>query len=258
MLGFSAIGAAPIAAVRGALQMALPALAIASVTSLTLPLVLKSPLKINITPQSLVSTVLTAKYRPGLSPLVPLDVDGTIISQYAASPTIIQLVHSFNDWINPDADLDNFFNLIWNVDTAQGVGLDIWGRIVGVGRVLNVATGKFFGFTEATNVSADPFNQSPFWSGGVTTTNYPLTDPAYRLLIYAKALANITDGSVKSINQILLQLFPGRGNCYVVDNNDMTMIYHFSFTLSLIEVAIVQGSGVLPKPAGVSVSVVSL
>lgn len=186
-----------------------------------------------------------------------LDVDATIISQYSSAPTLVSLIHSFNDWIDPRVNIDAFYDLIWNVDTAQGVGLDIWGRIVGVGRVLNVAVGKYLGFEEATNVSADPFNQSPFWSGGPTTTNYPLSDAAFRLLIFAKAMANITDGSIPSINHILLTLFPGRGNCYVTDGRDMTMTYTFDFALEPFEVAIVQGSGVLPKPVGVFATVVT-
>jgi hypothetical protein len=185
-----------------------------------------------------------------------IDVDRTVVSQYSGSPTLVQLVHSFNDWIDPAADIDAFYDMIWNLDTAQGVGLDIWGRIVGVGRVLNVQTGKFLGFEEATSVSGDPFNQSPLYSGQPTTTNEALTDTAFRLLILAKAAANICDGSIPAINAILLTLFPARGNCYVTDGNDMTMTYTFHFPLTLSEVAIVQGSGVLPRPAGVSATVV--
>jgi hypothetical protein len=188
-----------------------------------------------------------------------LDVDATIISQYANSPALLSLIQSFSAWINPDVNITAFYRLIWDVDTAQGVGLDIWGRIVGVQRTLNVAPGKYFGFDEATNVSADPYDQSPFWSGGTTTSNFSLSDAAFRLLIFAKALLNITDGSIPSINQILLTLFPGRGNCYVTDGEDMTMSYTFSgFSppLQLFEVAIVQQANVLPKPVGVAATVI--
>lgn len=179
------------------------------------------------------------------------NVERTIISQYSASPTLTQLILNANTYLDPGQNIEQFYSLIWNVDTARGYGLDVWGRIVGVSRVLQVAVGKYFGFDEATTVSADPFNQSPFWSGGATTENYSLSDDAFRLLIYAKALANITDGSIPSINAILTTLFPGRGNCYVTDGNDMTMTYTFTFVLEPFEAAIVQGSGVLPKPVGV-------
>lgn len=185
-----------------------------------------------------------------------LDIGTTIISQYAASPTLRQLIFSLQDYFDQTANFDAFYNLIWNVDTAQGYGLDVWGRIVGVGRVLPVDFNKYFGFDEATTASADPFNQSPFWNGVPFTGNYALPDAGYRLLIMAKAAANITDCSSPAINRILLNLFPGRGNCYVTDGLDMTMTYTFAFPLNPVEVSIVENSGVLPRPAGVSATVV--
>lgn len=185
------------------------------------------------------------------------DIDRTIISQYAASPVITRLVETFDEWIDPAADFNQFFQMVWWLDTAQGYGLDVWGRIVGVGRVVNVASGIYFGFAEAADVANEsPFNSGgPFFGGGTTTSNFALTDDGFRVLIIAKALSNITNGSIPAINQILLTLFPNRGNCYVIDNADMTMIYHFDFILSAVEAAIVENSGVLPKPVGVSVTV---
>lgn len=182
----------------------------------------------------------------------------TIISEYANSPEILALIDSFNDCIDPSANIDAFFDLVWNVDTAQGYGLDVWGRIVGVGRVLQVAATRFLGFEEAGTVSGDPFNQSPFYSGDVLTSNVTLTDSAFRVLIYAKALSNITDGSVPSVNKILLLLFPGRGDCWVTDEQNMTLTYTFDFTLTPVEAAIVAQTGILPKSTGVAASVVQI
>lgn len=186
----------------------------------------------------------------------------TIISQYANSPTLVQLIVNLNQYIDPNANLDQFYDLIWNVDTAIGYGLDVWGRIVGVGRVLQVASGIYFGFAEAGDATSEsPFNSGgPFYSGGATTGNFALSDDAFRLLIFAKALSNITNGSIPAINQILLNLFPNRGNAWVTDGQNMTMTYtfHFSPILSPVEFAIVSQSGVLPKPVGVSATVVQV
>jgi hypothetical protein len=128
------------------------------------------------------------------------------------------------------------------------------GRVVGVSRVIPVAVGEYFGFEESGNPGDDSFGMAPFYSGQALTENYALSDTAFRTLILAKAYANICDGSIASINQLLLQLFPARGVCYVEDGADMTMIYTFNFTLSSVEQAIVVNSGVLPRPSGVSVS----
>lgn len=197
----------------------------------------------------------------GISPIggsgSTFDFWSTLISQYSNSPILTRLISNFFEYIDQNANLGSFYDLIWNVDTAQGYGLDIWGRIVGVTRTIFVPAGSFFGFEEATPTSK-PFNTAPFYAGPSSTNNYQLSDDSFRTLIFAKALANISDGSIPSINQILLNLFSGRGNCYVTDGEDMTMTYTFEFVLSAVEQAILQQSGVLPKPVGVSATIVQI
>jgi len=183
--------------------------------------------------------------------------EDTIISQYATAPALTQLLRGWNENLDPTPLLDSFYNLVWNVNTAEGWGLDVWGRIVGVGRVLQLASTRFFGFQEADSVVITGFNVAPFYSGQSVTTNYTLSDAAYRVLVLAKALANICDGSIQGTNAVLMALFPGRGNAYVIDHRDMTMTYFFDFELAPIEYAIIFQSGVLPRPAGVATSVAS-
>src|SRR6266446_8680457 len=134
------------------------------------------------------------------------DFDKTIISQYSNSSILTQLITNLNTYIDPSADLEAFYTLIWNVDTAVGYGLDVWGRIVGINRVLQIASGSYFGWYEAQDRTG--FNQSPFYNGQITTAAFSLTDEAFRRLIFAKAAANITDCSIPAINQILMNLFP--------------------------------------------------
>lgn len=187
----------------------------------------------------------------------PFDFWRTIISQYSNSPILTTLISNFFDYIDQTINFDNFFDNIWNLDTAQGFGLDVWGRILGVSRILEIpSSDMFLGFEEAGDPNFVGFNQAPFYSGVGSTSNFALSDTAYRFLLFAKAFANISDGSIASINQILLSLFPRRGNCYVVDGLDMTMEYVFEFQLSAVELAIVLNSGVLPRPVGVSATVV--
>lgn len=197
------------------------------------------------------------KFIIGVSPIgsIPFfDYWQTVISQYANSPVLIQLIDNFFQYIDQTANIDAFFDLVFNVDTAQGYGLDVWGRIVGVTRTLQVSTVTYFGFSEQ-GITVAGFNQAPFYSGSTLTNNFQLTDDAFRVLIFAKALSNISNGSIPSINQILLNLFPNRGNCYVTDNQDMTLTYTFNFILTAVEIAILTESGVLPKPVGVAASI---
>jgi hypothetical protein len=197
----------------------------------------------------------------GVSPIgtiIPFDYWDTIISQYANSPILTQLIANMDEYLDLTANLDEFYDMIFNVASAQGYGLDVWGKIVDVSRTLDVqGNSEFLGFHEA-GIGANPLNTEPFFSGQQITNNFILSDSAYRVLIFAKALANICDGSIPAINQILLRLFPNRGNCFVTDGLNMSMTYTFKFTLTQVELAIVAQSGALPKPTGVSVTVVSI
>jgi hypothetical protein len=198
-------------------------------------------------------------FQIGVSPiglLPPFDYRKTIISQYANSDVLTQLIANFNGYIDQTGNFQSFYDLVWNVDTAQGWGLDVWGRIVGVTRTLQVSgSQQYFGYEEA-GLNANPFNQQPFYTGDKLNSNFQLSDDAFRILIFAKALSNISDGSIPAINQILLNLFPNRGNCYVTDGLDMSMTYTFNFFLTPVEQAIIEQSGVLPRPAGVKATVV--
>lgn len=180
-----------------------------------------------------------------------IDVEQTIISQYANSPTIVQLVRNMNEYIDPRTDFDTFYDFVWNVDTAQGFGLDIWGRIVNISRNLLIPIDpQYFGFSQG--VGTFPFDEAPFYDGTPPATQtYALSDDAYRQLILVKALANISSTNAPSLNQLLQNLFVNRGRCYVNDLGGMQLRYTFEFELTPYEFAILTQSGALPRPAGV-------
>ena len=182
-----------------------------------------------------------------------IDFEKTIISQYGNSPTILQLVQNMNAYLDPRADFDAFFDYVWNVDTAQGFGLDIWGRIVNIRRELQIPNAPvYFGFKDALPGSY-PFDEAPFYDGTPPATQtYKLADDAYRKLILTKALANIASSNAPSLNQLLQNMFADRGRCYVNDMGGMQFRYSFEFDLTSQEYAIVTQSGVLPRPAGVN------
>jgi hypothetical protein len=176
----------------------------------------------------------------------------TIPSQYASSPVIIALLESFDACVDPQYNLEQFYQLCWNVDTAVGYGLDVWGRRVGINRNITIPSEHWLGFSGPTGESGDSFNAGIFYSGQKATLNYTMADEAYRRVILAKAASNISDGSISSINFILMEvLFPQRGNAYVRDNLNMTITYVFTFTLEPFEVALVTGNLLLPRGGGV-------
>ena len=180
-----------------------------------------------------------------------IDFKSTEISQYANSPIILALIEKFNDAIDPSNLLDNFYNNVWNLETAGSYGLDLWGKRVGISRVVylpNITT-EYVGFDEAHSWLSWGFAQ--WWGGDQTGTSqkYILSDTEYRILIKAKAAANISDCSIKSINYIIQSLFGS--NSYVVDNGDMTMTLVFITPLNLTQLSILLQSDVIPRPMGV-------
>jgi hypothetical protein len=184
---------------------------------------------------------------------MPFDVRQTVISQYANSPILTALLDSLAQAFDVSALFDAWYRDVWNIDTAVGWGLDVWGRIVGVRRVLKIpSTDTFLRFEETGD--PDSLGNAPFETGGSSSSNYALSDDAYRKLILAKAALNITDASIPSINRILTALFPTYGNCYVRDDGGMALTYVFGATLTPVDFAIVTQSGVLPKPLGVTAS----
>ncbi len=179
----------------------------------------------------------------------------TVISQYANSPTLLQLIDSMNGYIDPRTDMQSFYDYIWSVDTAEGFGLDVWGKIVGVGRSLRVVADlEAFGFSEG--IVYQPFDQAPFFSA-TDITVVDLVDTDYRKLILIKALANISAMNAKTLNLLLRQLFDDR-RCYVIDLGNMRMRYVFEFALTPIEYALLTQSGVMPRPAGVELTILQL
>jgi hypothetical protein len=196
----------------------------------------------------------------GISPvgdIPPFDPWVTIIAQYANSPVITAMILAFNAAMDQTENIDSLYDLIRNVDTAVGYGLDVWGRIVGVSRALSLpGSVSYLGFEEADS-GWTGFGQGPLYSGpgGSGFVNYLLSDSDFRTLIYAKAAGNISSGAIPAVNQILLNLFPGRGKCYVQDNLNMSLTYVFEFALTVVEAAILGQSGVLPSACGVAVSI---
>lgn len=188
--------------------------------------------------------------RSGSASTPLIDLATTVLSQYANSPVLLALVDYFAEWLEPTGRFDQFFQYIWDISTAKGFGLDVWGRILGVSRVLEVPEGVYLGFEQ--DAEAKPFGFGILYSGGRSTDSVALTDTAYRLLLMAKAALNITDGSIPATNRILLALFD---DGYVRDNLDMTITYVFSRALTALETAIIYQSGAIPKPVGVSFTV---
>lgn len=181
------------------------------------------------------------------------NIQQTIIGQYANSQSICTIIEARNQSVDPSALIDLWYDNVWNVQTAIGYGLDVWGRIVGVERAITISNSVFLGWAEAHDLDQDSFNNGIWYSGENSTNNIIVTDVFYRQMIMAKAAANIWDGSITGLNEILVNLFSQYGDAWVADNGNMSMTYCFGFSPDLFISSVIENAGILPDPSGVYV-----
>jgi len=142
----------------------------------------------------------------------------TIYTQYNRNVSnIATLVNYYHESLDLTADFDGFYDNFFNIDTATGYWLDVWGRIVGIDRYITVLSGQFFGFDEATD--ALPFNQGVFYNGNPAASTITLNDTDFRRVIKAKAMVNISSNSIPDINAILAFFYDGRGVAWATDGS---------------------------------------
>ena len=180
-----------------------------------------------------------------------MNIVDTLLSQYANSPIIVGLLEGLEECLNPSATIGAFYDDILNVLTAKGYGLDVWGRIVGIGRNVpsSIGSDRTFGFNKDSGFT--PFNDAPFSGSGSGFTSYALPDSLYRQLIMIKAYANILYATAPNINKFLFYIFKKRA--YYRLTGDMQAEYVFEFTPTAFERLIIFSLNILPIPCGISV-----
>lgn len=185
---------------------------------------------------------------------MPFEIEQTIQSQYAASPRINALAKAFYQAISPQSDIQLFYDKCFNLATAEGWGLDVWGRIVGIERKLKgvYVVDEYFGFaplTGVTNEQLNTFDNAPFFSPQTSNTFY-LQDSSYRLLIQVKAMANISTGTLPELNRILKILLPDK-NLMVLHVGTMKLRIVIQDELEPYQKELLTRGDLPPMPAGV-------
>ena len=139
------------------------------------------------------------------------DIAETVQSQYATSKRMRAVIDAFWQAINPKSDIDLLYRKLVNPRTAEGVGLDVWGRIVAIGRSYLAAedTNPYFGFDPPEGVKNDrlgTFNVTPFYKKIMGKIR--MADTMFRTYVFLKALINISNSSLAGLNQMVKLLFP--------------------------------------------------
>lgn len=197
------------------------------------------------------NTANTSKIDDEIAGPACLDYKKTVIAQYSNSPVMLSLLDAIDKEIKVCGFFDDFYRTVWNINTAEGVGLDIWGRIVGVNRKVRTFMGVYWGFYEESLLIARPYydiagdndklydinladdkQSEQYYSaigmfrdlqgkngdkqdgnGEDLMEDYQFDDNDFRKMILAKAYANISDYSISSINYLLMALLTDNQCC---------------------------------------------
>lgn len=183
------------------------------------------------------------------------DAGETLASQYSCSPRIRALLEGFAALVSPLADTALLYRCLLNPLSAQGPCLDVWGRITGQERNTSMVTATaipHLGFKD--DPLAQPFAAAPFYRGGAQRVRFELSDEAYRLYILARAMANISGGSMASLNAMLAALLPG-AQIELTRTGPMQLKLTVTGSLSAYEQNLLLSGSLPPVPAGVSLEV---
>lgn len=178
-----------------------------------------------------------------------------LIWQYRNKPKAIQTIRLLEQEITQGfIDLYQLQDVL-NIDTAIGVNLDLVGKHIGLGRVVNnYILRTFFGFRDAPN--AKGFSKRLLGGGQWYRKRDPLSDAVrlgdedYRFLLKSRILKNYQTGTLPNIIEACQFIF-GDG-CNVVDHYDMSVtIYIPKATLTDFKKFAVNHLDLLPRQAGV-------
>lgn len=174
------------------------------------------------------------------------ELDCSIIglSQYANSPKFETLRKELVDIFNQVSTIQSFYDYVFNLKTATGYGLDVWGGILDQDRY-------FTYYNSGTNQY-----EVVYLKGGQTVDGIIYSDEEienmYRLILFLKAMSYISNASIAKLNEMLQFYFEGRGLAYVYEYGTMKIRYVFRFYLSNLEKAIFE-SDLMPNPTGILV-----
>ena len=177
-----------------------------------------------------------------------------LILQYSdlpkASQTVQALIAKYEGLYNVMREFEPAFD----IDTAEGVQLDLLGKIVGLSRIVpDVIPKVYFGFGTP---NTDTFSKAPmFRTFDDTLTDTQLNDSDYRFFLKAKITKNVVSAKMiddnLSIQDAISFMF---GNAaYVSDNQDMTMTLYVDDTYPTRLLTYLSALDLIPRPQAVRI-----
>ncbi len=181
------------------------------------------------------------------------DYVNLLTGEHRDKPKLVAVVEALTagpvDLINAEYAFTSDFDL----DSAVGVQLDQVGLWIGVGRTLQAPLPNTYFSFDTLGLGWD---EGVWYEEGVPDSGVVvLPDEDYRTLLKARIKANRWDGTLPTLIEILQSIFVGSLTyVYAVDNQDMSMTILLAGALPTpIQLALLQGGYLIPKPMGVRV-----
>lgn len=159
-----------------------------------------------------------------------INVQQCVLWQYANSPALRTLLQAKSDFYEQNVTQfwNDWFNDVFNINTATDFGLTVWGEILDFPRQVKSNSGQI----------------------------HILTTEQYRTILKGQLLKFRMDGTAPQINEWLNVVFGNQGNVYCLDNLDMTAIpFVFETNPSDEMLWLLSNVDFLPRPAGVGYEV---
>lgn len=161
-----------------------------------------------------------------------------MISQYANSPTLVKLENGLKEIFDDSKFVINWYDVIFNLKTATGYGLDVWGKILNRNREF-LYNGTLYYLQGQQNIGGTEFTAQQM-------------DDLYRKVLQMTAMRYIGNASINSINNMLNIVFGDQGRSYCYEYGTMQIRYVFEFYMNDLLKAIIETLN--PHPSGVLTS----
>lgn len=161
-----------------------------------------------------------------------------LVGQYANSPVMLKLANGLGTLFDDSPFIKNWYDVVFNLETATGYGLDVWGAILNRSREF-VYNGDRYYLQGAQTI------------GGVTFTAEQMEN-LYRQVLQLTAMRYVGNASISSLNTLIQFIFKDEGECYCLEYGTMQIRYVFRFYLDKVKQAIIET--IDPHPSGVGSS----
>lgn len=184
-----------------------------------------------------------------------VDLLRAVLWQYDGAPALKSILEQKSQWYseNQEAFWEAWFRDVFDLNTANEFGLQVWARILGL--PLQVA------------LAPDPLDK-PTWGFGADNQNFTngnfstfsesiqnLTTAQKRLVLKLRYIQLVSRGTVPEVNQFLSDLFRDEeGSAYLIDNYNMTGVLFFDFVPDESLRFVLEKYDLVPRPAGVGIS----